>query len=109
MPLNKVALLAKALGVDPTFMLRLVANEYMPEAWATIEEIVGKENLMTNQDRALVDFVRTTAGSLPLDLEVEENRKTLGDAIKTVVARDQAIAKAAARRLAALPSNSRLR
>lgn len=108
-PLNKVGLLAKSLGVDPAHMLRLVANEYMPETWGAIEEILGRENLMTSQDREVAAFVRQVAGDFSIDLTVEENRKILGDAVRAVVARDQTKAKAAVRRLDALPSNSRQR
>lgn len=105
-PLTKVGAFAKALGVDPAFMLRLVMNEYMPKTWEAIEGILGKDNLMTDQDKAVAMFVRETAGDVPFDLSIEENRKALRDAIKGIVARDQAKAKASVDRLEALGPNS---
>jgi len=106
-PLTKVAVLAKAIGADPAFMLRLVMREYMPEAWEAIEGILGKDSLLTDQDRAIAAFVRDTAGSTPVDISIEENQKALRDAIKGIVARDQAKAVAAVKRIDALPKNSR--
>ena len=108
-PLTKVGPLATALGVDPAFMLRLVINEYMPETWEAIEGILGKDNLMTDQDRSVAAVAREAAGGAPFDLSIAENRKTLGDAIKDIVARDQAKATASAKRMSGLPPNSRHR
>lgn len=106
-PLNKVGLLAKSLGVDPAYMLRLVANEYMPDTWEAIEEILGKENLMTDQDRMIAVFVRDVAGNQPIDLTIDENRKALSETVKLIANRDKAKADAAVRRMASLPPNSR--
>lgn len=108
-PLTKVGPLAKALSVDPAFMLRLVINEYMPETWEAIEGILGKDNLMTDQDMSVAAVAREAAGGAPFDLSIAENRKTLGDAIKDIVARDEAKATASAKRMSSLPPNSRHR
>ena len=106
-PVTKVGPLARALGVDPAFMLRLVMHEYMPEAWEAIEDIIGKDRLLTDQDRAIAAFVRDTAGATPVDISIEENRRALADAIKGIASRDQAKAVAAVSRIDALPKNAR--
>lgn len=108
-PVTKAAALAKALNIDPAHMLRLVMNEYMPDTWTAIEDILGTDSLLTEQEKSVAMFVREIAGDAPFDLTVAENRKVLGDAIKTVIARDQDKAKASVARVSALPSNSRLR
>ena len=106
-PLAKVGLLAKALGVDPAHFLRLVMNEYMPEVWEQIEDILGKDRLLCGQDRDIAAFVRDTAGDIPVDISIEENRNALAQAIRGMVARDQAKAIAAVNRIDAMPKNAR--
>jgi hypothetical protein len=108
-PLTKVGALAKAIGADPAFMLRLVMGEYMPETWDAIEEIIGKDNLLTEQDKNIAALVRDTAGATPVDISIEENRKALSEAIQGIVARDQAKADAAVKRIDSLPKNARNR
>ena len=105
-PVNKVGLLAKSLGVDPAFLLRLLMGEYMPDAWGAIEAILGKERLLSDQDRMVVEVTRSAIGDEPIDLTVEENRKALSDTVMSIAARDRAKADAAVKRIAALPSNS---
>jgi antitoxin component of RelBE/YafQ-DinJ toxin-antitoxin module len=108
-PLTKVGPLAKALNVDPAWMLRMVMHEYMRDTWDAIEGILGKDNLVTEQDKAIAMLVREVAGDLPIDLSDAENRKLLSNAIRSVVQRDQAKAKASVERLSALPANARKR
>lgn len=45
LPINKVGAMTRALGLDPANLLRIVMTEYMPEAWAVIEEVVGESIL----------------------------------------------------------------
>jgi transcriptional regulator with XRE-family HTH domain len=54
LPVNRVRALAIALGVDPAVLLRLVMNEYSPEAWQVIEDTLG-EKIVTKAQR---DFDR---------------------------------------------------
>lgn len=106
-PINKVALLAKSLGVDQTFMLRLVMSEYMPETWEVIEQVVGTDNILSEQDLAVVKLVKEVAGDTPFDLSIADNRAAMTAAIKIIVARDQERGNAAIRRIEALPKNKR--
>jgi len=49
LPINRIAPLAKALDVDPAYLLRLVMNEYMREAWACVEDIMQSTVLSANE------------------------------------------------------------
>ena len=48
-PVRKAGALAKALGVDPAYLLRLVLREYLPETYAAIEEIAPGLALTENE------------------------------------------------------------
>jgi hypothetical protein len=108
-PLTKVGPLAKALSVDPAYLLQLTMGEYMPEAWDALTSILGNDILMTEQDKSVVAIAREAAEGVPFDLSVAENRKALEDAIKGIVAREQAKAIAAVKRMSVLAPNSRHR
>jgi transcriptional regulator with XRE-family HTH domain len=49
LPLSKIASMAKALEVDPTFLFRLVMEEYLPEAWDVIQEILSQPAITQNE------------------------------------------------------------
>ncbi len=49
LPINRIAPLAKALEVDPAYLLRLVMNEYMREAWECVEDIMQSTVLSANE------------------------------------------------------------
>lgn len=59
-PVNRVPGLARALGVDPVYLLGLVMNEYMPETWAVISEVLGK-NLVTQAEHEVLNVVRESS------------------------------------------------
>ena len=46
---------AKALDVDPAYLLRLVLCEYLPETWEAIEEVIRTPVLSKNE----ADLIRT--------------------------------------------------
>jgi len=106
-PLNKVALLAKSINVDPAYLLRLVMSEYSPEAWEAIESILGNQELLTSQDYSIIRFLRESTGNSPIDMGVEENRITLATAIRSIADRDKAKANASVDYYNSLPPNSR--
>lgn len=56
-PMNKVGPLAKALGLDPVFVLRLTMQEYLPETWEAIESAV-KGTLLTANELELIRMYR---------------------------------------------------
>ncbi len=63
LPINRVAPLAKALGVDSAYLLRLVLSEYMPEAWECIEDIMHSTVLSANE-LLLVRAYRESTGHI---------------------------------------------
>ena len=56
-PLTKVSSLAKALDVDPVFLLKIVLTEYAPEVLVAIEEILDG-SVLTRNERELIDAYR---------------------------------------------------
>jgi len=53
-PLNRIGPLAKAIGADPAHLLRLVMQEYLPDSWGAIEDILQSTVLTANE----LDLVR---------------------------------------------------
>ena len=53
-PLNRIGPLAKAIGADPAHLLRLVMQEYLPDTWEAIEDILQSTVLTANE----LDLVR---------------------------------------------------
>jgi hypothetical protein len=107
LPLDKVGLMAKALGVDPMYLLRLVMSEYSPKAWETVEQILQTKTSPDGNEKALLDFIRNTLGNSPVDLTIAENKAILGDALKEIQKKDNAKAKATLARYNATPPNLR--
>lgn len=70
-PLDKVPGLARALNVDPAFLMRLAMNQYWPDATDAIASVFG--TVLTNNERHIVEFIRAasdhTDPSLNRDLE----------------------------------------
>ncbi len=106
-PLNRVYTLAKAMGVDPKFFLRMVMTEYMPDTWAAISLVYGDQMVLADQEIQLVQLFRKVTGGLPVDLELPENVDAITSAFDQVAKRDQAKAKASVARMDKLPPNSR--
>lgn len=63
LPINKVALMAKALYIDPAYLMRLCLQEYMPEAYEVIEEIMGVGVTFTKNEMDLIKLVRKGTGN----------------------------------------------
>ena len=77
LPINKVSLFAKALGVDPLHLLRLTLSEYMPDTWAAIDEIAGRA-LMTESEQRLLEVVRKAAAGREVRLDRQLKRSLTG-------------------------------
>jgi hypothetical protein len=107
MPLDKVALIAKSLEVDPRHLLRLVMNEYHPEAWSIIAENLGQGAVITQAEFDILELMRTIGkGRIP-NLGVTENRMLLESTVLAAVERDESRDCAAVVRLQAIPKNLR--
>lgn len=94
-PLNKIAPLARAVGVDPVHFLRLAMLEYSPETWAVLESLIGNAMMSANEER-LLSVVRKASRGLdlpPIEKEMERELTTL---VSSWADRHDALAKAAA-------------
>ena len=107
LPLTTVAPLARALDVDPGYLLRLAMMEYMPETWDALQAVLGPDKLITSNERNLLELVRRYAAGHELDLTRKEHELALVTTIQQIVASDQARADASVTALNALPRNGR--
>ena len=73
LPINKVPAFAKVLNVDPVHLLRLTINEYMPQTWAAIEQVLGR-TLLTDNERRMVEVVRKATGGKDVQLDRDQER-----------------------------------
>lgn len=106
-PLVGIEPLARAMGTDPGYFLRLAMTEYMPEAWTAMESILCSSSLVTKDEVALIQIIRAAASGRPIDPEDTANRKELSALAMAMADRDEARADAALRRLDKLPANAR--
>jgi hypothetical protein len=58
LPLNTVGPIARALDVDPVYLLRLAFNEYFPETFEAVEHALGT-TFITENERKLVELYRS--------------------------------------------------
>lgn len=65
LPLTTVGPMARALGVDPVYLLRLAMSEYMPETFKAVEHSLGTTILTDNERELLDEFRRHTAETNP--------------------------------------------
>lgn len=106
LPINKVADCARALEIDTMHLLRLAMNEYMPETWAVLEQVVG-DSMVTAEEMKVVELMRKNAGGQPVQPETEEDINAFTDLVKGWKKRRDSYAAAAAKRIAAAPKNKR--
>lgn len=64
-PINRVQGLAQVLGVHPPYLLRLVLQEYMPEAWEAIVTIM-EGGYIEDHERELLEAYRELSGGKPM-------------------------------------------
>jgi hypothetical protein len=107
LPLEKVRALAKATQSDPARLLRLVLKEYHPQIWKTIQELLGRDHLLTEGEMALIAHLRSIGATDPIDLSLPENQRILGEAARQVCRRTQARVDASVTAHNALPKNGR--
>jgi transcriptional regulator with XRE-family HTH domain len=76
-PLDKIPLLAKALGVDPATLFRLGMQQYWPEQYKAISEIFG--TVVTSNEAAMLEVIRkATKGNDPsMTGEIERRLKAV--------------------------------
>ncbi|WP_296891791.1 helix-turn-helix transcriptional regulator [Thiobacillus sp.] len=62
-PLDRIGALAKSLDVDPAHLLRLAMQEYMPDTWSSIEEILHSTVLSANELELVRKYRQATGDS----------------------------------------------
>ena len=82
-PVARVGRLAKALGVDPLYFYQLVMSEYEPETWKELQDTVFKQPLLTDNEKAILDVIRSANVKNPRLRTVQEKAK-LTDFINTL-------------------------
>lgn len=103
LPVAKVGVLAEALGVDPRVLLRLAMTEYMPDTWAVLEEIIGTASTVTDDELAIIEFIREVGLGRTPRLDNNASRAELATVIRKLAERDEAKDAAAVERLSAVP------
>lgn len=63
LPLSRIGPLARALDVDPAYLLRLVMLEYFPDTWESIENVIQSTVLTANELGMVQAFRAINGGS----------------------------------------------
>lgn len=87
LPLAKVGVMARALDVDPAYLLRLTMTEYMPEVWSVMESIFGRASFVTMSELDLLGLLRQQAHGLPIDVSLLEHSLAIAETGGATVAR----------------------
>lgn len=65
LPVNKIEPMAKALGIDPVYFMRLVLQEYQPDLCAALDAIYAG-GLVTAQELAMIEAVREASDGIDI-------------------------------------------
>ena len=57
-PIAKVGLLSKSLGVDAAHFFKLVMEQYYPETWHTLETSVFNQKYITDNEMEVIELLR---------------------------------------------------
>lgn len=67
LPVNKVPALARSLGIDPVYFMRLVLSEYQPELFEAIEAVYGASLLSPGELSLALQLREATKGTTITD------------------------------------------
>lgn len=98
LPINKVALFAKSLGIDPVHLLRLTMTEYTPETWEVIEELLG-DNVLSQDERRVIEALRKVGLGFNATPQTPEELREFGELVLKWRKREIEHADAARRRV----------
>lgn len=84
-PIEKVPALAKAIGVDQAFLLRMAMNEYMPETMRAIEKVFG--TILTDNEEDIVKGLRSLTDNADPKVQTEEHRRKLKEFADSLMGR----------------------
>ncbi|MGA7181264.1 MAG: hypothetical protein WBX11_16985 [Thiobacillaceae bacterium] len=99
LPINKVPIFAKALGVDPVHLLRIVMQEYAPDAWQVFEELLGTR-MTSEDDRRILGIVHQHSKGWSVAPRTETDEAELAKLVTSWAKREEAMADAAMERVA---------
>lgn len=63
LPINRIGPFAKALDVDPAYLLRLVLSEYLPDTWQAIEAVMQTPILSRNEADLICKYRRISGNT----------------------------------------------
>ena len=66
LPLAKVGLMARALGVDPGHLFKITMQEYYPETWDALEATLGGFVATTNEVKVIEQLRKAGLGTKEL-------------------------------------------
>ena len=75
LPLEKVGPMADALGVDPMRLMRLCMEEYFPQAWESMQSIIGFA--VTQNEMDIIEAIREATNEEDPAMRTAEARKKL--------------------------------
>lgn len=77
LPLTIVGPIARALQVDPAYLIRLVLAEYYPETLEAVEDCLGT-TILTARERQLIDAIRRCSGHTDPPIQIAESDTIVG-------------------------------
>lgn len=81
-PLHVAPKLAKAIGVDPVYFLRMCMREYMPDVLESIEDTIGA--FPTQNETKVLKLLREVTKEEDYPVATKEQERTLREAFKTL-------------------------
>lgn len=99
LPINKVPVFAKSLGVDTVHLLRVTMNEYMPETWEVITSVFGNQ-MVSESERKLIEILRDVGAGEDIFPETKEEIEEFRALAKKWRNRSASLVDAAKRRVA---------
>lgn len=99
LPINKVKLAAKALGIDQLFLLEKVVSETDGMLWDSLKDVIGDRAFSANEVK-LNDLVRQELEGYDIDLTNRpEFVSAVQSTIREIVQREKEMTQATLRRL----------
>lgn len=87
-PLERIGPLAKSLGVDPVYLMKLVIGEYMPTLLEAIEAIIDGP-VLSNNEMEFIEIIRSSKVNNP-KLRTETERRELKKFVDTLKSDNEA-------------------
>lgn len=79
-PTVKIGPLARALEVDPLHLFKLVMNEYEPDTWDMIQDMILKQPFVTRNEMEIIEVIRTSNVVNP-KITTDEDRHRILDVV----------------------------